>query len=540
MIVLRESREYQQRSFWDEDSIETGARSLSNTIECPSDYDCIKLHKEPGSVCCPTAQESTVEDDYDRQQSMCEYLRDFTERMEGTEEGMTLAITAPTCKSDGLYEAMQCRRKMVQVKASEEKRLLEDKSIREMRKLFAESRSIKRKRRSVGSDAKQMERSAKIIDKLPSDLADQSLISKTRKRRPADMVAIELEECWCVDGFGTEIPKTRSDNTTIDYCNDLREQLECLDVTCRMACDYGFILDPVTRCPSCECRSPCDGVECGEGHECRIVEVSCENEYCPPVPACMPRKPGQCPYLVPPGYDNLESDSCDFECRSDYHCDGSKRCCSNGCGTQCVEPELKTACQHLQSLQMHQSIELGVPAKDKYIAQCNEDGGFKTVQCGPSNMCWCVDEYGKEKSGTRTTAGRPNCEIMARSDCGVVSCPPCEHGYDIDENGCKTCQCKEPCNDISCPRGEKCELIKVECTDQQFCSLPICTPIRDSVCMEGLPFKIEGRELMCGPDNDLDSCPSTHTCQIDPVTKRGVCCPKTRKYRCTKHIFTIL
>lgn len=296
-----------------------------------------------------------------------------------------------------------------------------------------------------------------------------------------------------------------------------------------MACDYGFILDPVTRCPTCECRSPCDNVDCGDGYECRIVEVSCENEYCPPVPACMPRKPGQCPYLVPPGYDNLESE-CEFECRSDYHCDDTKRCCSNGCGTQCVEPEMKTACQHLQSLQLHQSIEMGIPAKDKYIAQCNKEGGFETVQCGPGGVCWCVDEYGKEKGGTRTTAGRPNCEIQARSDCGDIRCPPCEHGYTLDENGCKTCKCKEPCQDISCPRGEQCELIKVECTDQQFCSLPICVPLRDSICVEGVPFKLEGRELMCGPENDLDSCPSTHTCQIEPVSKRGVCCPKTSKY----------
>lgn len=49
------------------------------------------------------------------------------------------------------------------------------------------------------------------------------------------------------------------------------------------------------------------------------------------------------------------------------------------------------------------------------------------------------------------------------------------------------------------------------------------------MCVEGSPFKLEGREIMCGPENDLDTCPSTHTCQMDPVSKRGgVCCPKTR------------
>lgn len=158
-------------------------------------------------------------------------------------------------------------------------------------------------------------------------------------------------------------------------------------------------------CPTCQCRDPCSGVTCHEDEQCQLVEVSCRDHYCPPVPACkklffihplsqlltfkypgLPKKVGQCPYLVP-----AASPTCDFECNSDLACNGTTRCCSNGCGTQCVEPLLYTACQHQKTLAQHQAHEAGMPAGKVYIPTCTEDGSFTRKQCHPGTKeCWSV------------------------------------------------------------------------------------------------------------------------------------------------------
>lgn len=60
----------------------------------------------------------------------------------------------------------------------------------------------------------------------------------------------------------------------------------------------------------------------------------------------LPSKPGQCPFLVPPPTGAGE-DICSVSCSSDDECSGDDRCCSTGCGTKCMQPEVKTYCQHL-------------------------------------------------------------------------------------------------------------------------------------------------------------------------------------------------
>lgn len=78
----------------------------------------------------------------------------------------------------------------------------------------------------------------------------------------------------------------RAQSKAAEDCNDLRNNLDCLDLTCRMGCEYGFELDEETRCPKCQCKDPCSAVSCAKNEQCQLVEVSCKDYYCPPVPAC--------------------------------------------------------------------------------------------------------------------------------------------------------------------------------------------------------------------------------------------------------------
>lgn len=320
---------------------------------------------------------------------MCEYLRDFGDRMEGTEDGMSLALKQPRCLPDGSFSSMQCQIKRVTMTKSEQRKIIEQNNIREMRKLISHrSKRDTLKLIRVDSDGRdffsdytpeakelvdflrkrifeapgqvltdlfgsQTEgRSARLVDIQAEDDTDEvqgqqedKLVDESRsdrklsvksQHRRNDLVEVDVEECYCVDGFGTEIPRTRGHlNVSEAECNRIKDNLDCLDLTCRMGCDYGFELDVDTQCPSCTCRDPCDGVQCDDNQECRTVEVSCEGEYCPPVPVCFTKKPGQCPYLVPPAGEDSE-DACAYECRSDNHCSSSKKCCSNGCGTVCI------------------------------------------------------------------------------------------------------------------------------------------------------------------------------------------------------------
>ncbi|XP_026734373.1 neurogenic locus notch homolog protein 1-like isoform X1 [Trichoplusia ni] len=408
--------------------------------ECDSDMLCCST-ANCGPVCVDPAKMRLQTDRVDDTPTMCEYLRDFDEKMEGTVDGMKLALPAPTCNSDGAFTSQQC----------------------------ANGR------------------------------------------------------CWCVDSFGTEIPETSTNNASSVDCDKVRSELSCLELTCRMGCDYGFELG-ASRCPTCRCRDPCAGVTCPAGRACAAVDVACDADYCPPVPACLPRKPGQCPYLVP------SNGACEWSCRTDAECGAAERCCATGCGTACTPAVHQTHCQQRRALALHTAAENGSPPAWAWIPKCKEDGSYETVQCrGSDKACWCVDIAGNEIQGTRATNSTPNCNqpiTCPANDCSAEQV--CAYGWQLDAKGCPTCDCLDPCADAKCRSDEICELVSLECEGESCLPLARCAP--SPQCPEGLdPIQAPDGSgpLKCGPN--AAACPSTHACRFAPHDSRpSVCCPKPR------------
>lgn len=49
----------------------------------------------------------------------------------------------------------------------------------------------------------------------------------------------------------------------------------------------------------------------------------------------------------------------------------------------------------------------------RWVPQCQEDGSYYPVQCTTGWDCWCVDEDGREISGSRRR-GWPECDITGK------------------------------------------------------------------------------------------------------------------------------
>lgn len=188
------------------------------------------------------------------------------------------------------------------------------------------------------------------------------------------------------------------------------------------------------------------------------------------------------------------------------------------------------ACEHQRAVAQHQAHESSYPLGKVYIPKCKSDGSFEELQCDPAmQQCWCVDFRGFELSSTRQPMSpKASCK-MPKSSCPLYHCSEdCEHGFEIDNYGCRTCRCINPCDRITCKEdGERCRLVKVECTSLPCPSVAMCLPEKENPCQHGEPMVIGGEIAACGPD--YDTCPSSHKCQLSPLGEYAVCCPKPSK-----------
>lgn len=170
---------------------------------------------------------------------MCEYIRDFSSRMVGTEEQMFLALPPPTCNADGSYQAKQCVRQKKTLTRAEAMAIKAAKQRRSQRSHAAQTITYSGEVMPRGFEVHA--RSARIVDALsPNEQQQLDIDDNLKDKQPVkhlhltnsnaqpqratdddDDLPLEIyvTECWCVDGFGTEIPKSRSNSSQQVSCD---------------------------------------------------------------------------------------------------------------------------------------------------------------------------------------------------------------------------------------------------------------------------------------------------------------------------------
>lgn len=123
------------------------------------------------------------------------------------------------------------------------------------------------------------------------------------------------------------------------------------------------------------------------------------------------------------------------------------------------------------------------------------------------------------------------CDDEPSSSCPASSCRMyCPAGFTRDaRSGCHICQCRDPCEGITCPGGLACQPQDVKCSKEPCPPVPTCKKPRtlNDLCPAGQPLTITDtiRPFLCGNDAGKPMCPPLYKCLVQSGNDYGVCCP---------------
>ncbi|VDK62800.1 unnamed protein product [Onchocerca ochengi] len=289
-------------------------------------------------------------------------------------------------------------------------------------------------------------------------------------------------------------------------------------------------------------------------------------------------KPGECPHF----FDR----TCIYQCNSDSDCGSTLKCCSNGCGRECVvalSPQLLpvnsfsihplqttghsnrigkcpprsyiknqncvTECiydEECPSIEKCCDSDCGsvctppekatdcihlitaisrLPGKtliNGYVPKCTIDGQFENIQCDDS-FCWCVDEKGIEIFGTKTARKIGQPNCIQRRDCEAKLCPKiCHFGIKTDDEGCPLDNCK--CRDL-CEEVKCVGDIEICQMVEPDCAKSPCQPIPKCLlnpCPNGSPMTLSNG--VTALCTHTNQCSPYHWCHQIGFNGFGFCC----------------
>ena len=132
-----------------------------------------------------------------------------------------------------------------------------------------------------------------------------------------------------------------------------------------------------------------------------------------------------------------------------------------------------------------------------------------------------MDTHGKEISGTRTSQKSPNC--MHPRSCPILSCrKQCLLGFEMNDLGCATCECKNPCLNVECPFNHVCRIIPTQCFLTKCSFVPRCIL---NACPRGEPLERPENGILNECDDRVGQlCPQGWFCHRFGMAGLGYCC----------------
>lgn len=247
----------------------------------------------------------------------------------------------------------------------------------------------------------------------------------------------EMYYCFIEPCFSMKTACPEAETCVNDYCggcfahyfdkkgNEICQM--CPEKMCKIYCQFGYVVDE-NGCNTCKCNDPPTCSDNSNPVQCFINPCQNQITNCPDAVRCQPDYCGGCfaHYFDKNGNEicsNCPQVLCSTRCEFGYVYD------KHGCQTcDCVNPPI--------------CLDGSRPSLCKQ-SPCLIQG----TMCPEASRC--VDDYcGGCNAHFYDSKGNEICQNCSQILCDIY----CEFGHVLDEQGCKTCRCKDP---PKCPDGSQ-------------------------------------------------------------------------------------
>lgn len=338
--------------------------------------------------------------------------------MEGTEAGMVLALPTPGCYKDGSFEPRICTKKTIKITRAQQKQMLEQKTVREMRALLQSSS------KSRTMDRTKNKRDATCVDLKCSAECEHGFKRDTKGcftcecQEPCHQTAICPLACEQYNGYETEPDGCRSCKCApMEY----RKPKECAYMAKCRPCEMGHIFDE-RGCNTCECQKVkypshnCPKLDCGPNGEENFQRrdrngcLTCSETNITTIVKmsdhCAPKRCSPCLF----GYRLNPSDGCEScQCRDSPKALSKPVICSQ---TQCaIRCQFGLKYDH-NGCELCECQETEYPTSGCPTMKCQacSEPGYKRDQHG-CLTCNCINEHVLERERRDTGASGENLRL---------------------------------------------------------------------------------------------------------------------------------